>query len=153
MTHGFHHWTHCQAATQVKRLTKGGGSWQGGILLSLFPSHSSLPIWRFFPEKLFHSGRKKEIMKRKKMLRKTKKKLILLFPSARREGDKIDQRNCMPPFLMLFIYLLIYFSDLQLVVVLQNRRERPCNPHQRHDSATNFRHIATITKKTRPQQM
>lgn len=72
-----------------------------------FPSHSSLPIWRFFPEKLFHSRGKKKIMKKKKMLRKTKKKLILLFPSARGEGDKIDQRNCMLPFSYV-IYLFAY---------------------------------------------
>lgn len=133
MTHGFSTTgLIVRQLQQVKRLTKGGGSWLGwNSTFPFSPSHSSLPIWRFFPEKLFHSrGEKKkrrEIMNKKENASKDEKEIDFIFFLLQEEKvTKLTKgTTCFPSFFflffLLFIYLLIYFRDLQLVVVFQNR--------------------------------
>lgn len=98
-----------------------------GILLSLLsPSHSSLPIWRFFPEKLFHSRGENEKKRagnneEKENAAKDEKEIDFAFFLLQEEKvTKLTKGTTCFFFFFHVIYLFAYL--FQRLVVFQNRR-------------------------------
>lgn len=117
MTHGFSTTgLIVRQLQQVKRLTKGGGSWLGwNSTFPFSPSHSSLPIWRFFPEKLFHSrGEKKkmrEIMNKKENASKDEKEIDFFFLLQEEKVTKLTKgTTCFSSFFFWYIFICLSIS-------------------------------------------